>query len=125
VKTRNLKWASRSRSQPQSSPSRLKVQLILSNLFKAVKSESDYSRVTQAILGLLVSNLFLSVALGVAMKRVWTLINTLQILTHVPLLELPLTFPHNAKMFMKALYDISNVKLISKSQIIRWIGVFL
>jgi len=57
-------------------------------------------------------------ALGVAMKRVWTLINTLQIITHIPMLELPITFPVNAKMFMKALYDISNVKLIPKAQII-------
>jgi hypothetical protein len=75
--------------------------------------------VTQAVLGLFVSNLFLSMALGVAMKRIWTLINTLQVLTHIPLLELPLTFPINAKLFLQTLYDISNVKLIPKAQILQ------
>jgi len=70
-------------------------------------------------LGLFVSNLFLSMALGVAMKRIWTLINTLQVLTHIPMLELPLTFPFNTKVFLQTLYDISNVKLIPKAQIIQ------
>ncbi len=74
---------------------------------------------TQAVLGLFMSNLFLSMALGVAMKRIWTLINTLQVLTHIPLLELPLTFPKNTKLFLQTLYDISNVKLIPKAQIIQ------
>ena len=70
------------------------------------------------------SNFFLSMALGVAMKRIWTLINTLQVLTHIPLLELPLTFPFNTKLFLQTLYDISNVKLIPKAQIIQAFRLF-
>jgi hypothetical protein len=57
--------------------------------------------------------------LGIAMKRIWTLINTLQVLTHLPLLALPLYYPANFSFFLKTMYDISNVKLIPKAQILQ------
>jgi hypothetical protein len=56
------------------------------------------------------SNFFLSLFLGIAMKRIWTLINTLQILVMVP--KLSVSYPNNFNLLLQNLYDISNVKII-------------
>jgi hypothetical protein len=61
---------------------------------------------------MLVSNFFLSVALGLTMKRIWGIINFLQIATAMPNLKVHL--PTNVKLVMQALKDISNIKVIPK-----------
>jgi hypothetical protein len=48
--------------------------------------------------------------IGLAMKQIWALINTLQMITHIPLLEIPL--PGNLVMAIQTLADISNLKII-------------
>jgi hypothetical protein len=67
-------------------------------------------QVGSIVQGALISNMFLSVFLGVAMKRIWTLINTLQILVMLP--NLSVSYPSNFLICLKTLFDISNVKLI-------------
>ena len=59
---------------------------------------------------MLMSNIVLSAVLGITMKQIWTLINTLQILVLVPKLNIDL--PENVKLTLNGLYDISNMKLI-------------
>ena len=61
---------------------------------------------------MLVSNFFLSVALGLTMKRIWGIINFLQIATAIP--NLKVSLPTNIKLVMQALKDISNIKVIPK-----------
>jgi hypothetical protein len=63
--------------------------------------------------GALISNLFLSIFLGIAMKRIWTLINTLQILVMLP--KLSVSYPNNFLLLLQNLYDISNVKIIPEN----------
>jgi hypothetical protein len=63
--------------------------------------------------GALLSNLFLSIFLGIAMKRIWTFINTLQILVMLP--KLSVSYPNNVLLLLQNLYDISNLKLIPES----------
>lgn len=61
---------------------------------------------------MLVSNFFLSVALGLTMKRIWGIINFLQIATAMPYLKVSL--PTNIKLVMQALKGISNIKVVPK-----------
>ena len=60
--------------------------------------------------GAITMNLGLSVVLGLSLKQLWMLMNTLQILTNLPLLELSL--PSNVVMVAQSLRDISNMNLI-------------
>ncbi|CDW74295.1 UNKNOWN [Stylonychia lemnae] len=54
-------------------------------------------------------NMLLQVFLGFAMKRIWTLVNTLQIITHLPLLSLMI--PSNLMICLQSVIDISNLNL--------------
>lgn len=70
------------------------------------------------------SNLFLSMFLGIAMKRIWTLINTLQILVMLP--KLSVSYPTNLLLLLQNLYDISNVKVIPDNfsqKVLAFIGI--
>jgi len=62
---------------------------------------------------IILSSLFLSIAIGFAMKRVWGLINFLQIVTSMPILTVKL--PMNFRVLMKTLKDVSNMKLIPRT----------
>jgi len=64
---------------------------------------------------MLVTNIMLSAVLGIAMKQIWTLINTLQILVLVPKLNIEL--PENVKLTLTGLFDISNVKIIPQEYV--------
>ena len=64
--------------------------------------------------GAITMNLGLSVVLGLSLKQLWMLMNTLQILTNLPLLELSL--PSNVVMVAQSLRDISNMNLIPQAQ---------
>ena len=61
------------------------------------------------------TNIMLSAVLGIAMKQIWTLINTLQILVLVPKLNIEL--PENVKLTLTGLFDISNVKIIPQEYV--------
>jgi hypothetical protein len=80
--------------------------MLITNLKSAMK------RIESTMQGMLVSNFFLSVALGLTMKRIWGIINFLQIATAMP--NLKVSLPTNIKLVMQALKDISNIKLIPK-----------
>jgi hypothetical protein len=58
----------------------------------------------------LFANLFLVVALGASMKRMWSLLNTLQIFTNVTLLAV--TLPSNVGICLRTIVDTSNVQVI-------------
>ena len=61
----------------------------------------------------LIANLFLSVALGASMNRMWSLLNTLQIVTHITLLAV--TLPSNVGICLRIIVEISNVQVIPKA----------
>lgn len=58
------------------------------------------------------TNLILSVLLGVSMKRLWMLMNTIQILCNIPLLSIAL--PANALFTFQSLIEISKLNFIPK-----------
>jgi hypothetical protein len=58
----------------------------------------------------LIANLFLAVALGASMNRMWSLLNTLQIVTHVTLLAVSL--PSNVGICLRTIVEISNVQVV-------------
>jgi len=60
-------------------------------------------------------NIVLSLFLGVSLKKVWMLMNTLQILVNMPLLNIPMT--SNVLYLFQALIDLSNFNFIPKEQI--------
>jgi len=57
-----------------------------------------------------VLNFFLAAVMKLSMKRIWGLINTLQVLTLLS--QLIPNLPSNAVMCLKTLYDVSNLKMI-------------
>jgi hypothetical protein len=69
-------------------------------------SESSGTALTAIISG----NIFLSFILGVSMKKLWMMITTLQIMTHLPLLEIYI--PPNAVLCFSSIVDISNMNII-------------
>jgi hypothetical protein len=69
-------------------------------------------RVYSTMLAMLVSNFFLSVALGLTMKHIWGIINFLQIATVMP--DLKVSLPTNLKLVMQAMKEISNIKVIHR-----------
>jgi hypothetical protein len=71
-----------------------------------------FSLVDTSLTGSLVTNILLAGVLGLAMKQIWALINTLQILTLIPLMEINL--PYNLVFCLQALSDVSNLKIIPK-----------
>jgi|LauGreDrversion4_2_1035121.scaffolds.fasta_scaffold30220_2 hypothetical protein len=86
--------------------------------------KKTFYNVESAMKGTLISNLFLSMLLGIAMKRIWTLINTLQILVMLP--KLSVSYPENLLLLLQNLYDISNVKVIPDNfsqKVLSFIGI--
>jgi hypothetical protein len=61
----------------------------------------------------LIANLFLAVALGASMNRMWSLLNTLQIVTHVTLLATML--PSNIGICLTTIVEISNLQVVPKA----------
>lgn len=60
-------------------------------------------------------NIVLAIVLGVSLKRLWTMINTLQIIAHFPMLKI--NFPSNALLCFKSIIDIANMNIIPKAYI--------
>ncbi|TNV74293.1 hypothetical protein FGO68_gene12997 [Halteria grandinella] len=58
--------------------------------------------------------------LGVSLKKVWMLMNTLQILTNVPLLSIAL--PSNVLFTLQSLADLAKFNIIPKAQIKKYLS---
>ena len=58
----------------------------------------------------ILTNTSLSFFLNISMKNLWNLVTTLQLITHLPLLNIYI--PGNAVEVMKAFISISNLNLI-------------
>jgi hypothetical protein len=67
----------------------------------------------------LFANIFLVVALGASMNRVWSMLNTIQIVSHVTLLAVSL--PSNVGICLSSIVDTSNVQLVPKA----WVEMVL
>ena len=67
----------------------------------------------------LFANLFLAVTLGASMNRMWSLVNILQIVSHVTLLAVSL--PSNVWICLRTIVDTSNVQVVPKA----WVDMVL
>jgi hypothetical protein len=74
--------------------------------------EKAFALVDTTLTGGVVANAFIAVAMGASMKRMWILLNTLQIVTHIPLLTLSL--PSNLKVCLNTIISISSLSIIPK-----------
>ncbi len=71
--------------------------------------------VESSLTGSVAGNIILAGVLGLAMKQIFALINTLQVLTQIPLLAI--LIPANVETCLKGLMDVSNLNIIPKSVI--------
>jgi hypothetical protein len=78
---------------------------------------------SSALTGAISTNIFLSVLLGVSMKKLWMMITTLQIMTHLPLLAIYI--PPNAVLCFASIVDISNMNIIPKHYTDAILSVFV
>ena len=60
-------------------------------------------------------NMIVQMLLGFSMKKLWMLIGTLQIITHLAMLSI--VFPSNALLCLNSLQDFSNMQLIPKQYV--------
>lgn len=97
------------------------LRLIISEATKALKTFA--SSANSALTGAVTTNIFLSLFLGVSMKKMWMMITTLQIIVHLPMLKILL--PANTIMCFKTIVDISNMNIIPKAWINAALGVFI
>ena len=74
-----------------------------------------------AIIGAIVVNIFLAVALGVSTNKLWIMIGTLQIIAHFPMLKI--CFPSNALLCFQSIVDVANMNILPKSFIQKLMGV--
>ena len=71
-----------------------------------------FSLVDTSLTSGVIANIFIAVALGASMKRMWSLLNTLQIITHIPMLNFPL--PSNLDICLKTIRSVSSMNIIPK-----------
>ena len=67
----------------------------------------------KSIISGLFANLALSLILGISLKQMWKLFGTLQIITHIPLMNIPL--PSNVGVCISSLIDLINLKILPDS----------
>jgi hypothetical protein len=68
------------------------------------------------------TNLLLSIVAGVSMKKLWTMISSLQIIVHYPMLKIAM--PANLLKMLNAIVDIVNLGLVPKKYIKDFISKF-
>ncbi len=61
------------------------------------------------------ANLIVGIFAGLSMKRLWMMISAMQIITHYPLLKVPL--PANFLYFLRTIIEISNFGLLPNKYI--------
>ena len=76
-----------------------------------------------ALTGALQSNLILSVIAGVSMKKLWTMISSLQIIVHYPMLKI--SIPANLLKTLNSIVEIVNLGLVPKKYIKEFLGKFM
>lgn len=81
--------------------------------------ERSFTILDTSITSGLFANLFLAGALGASMKLMWSLMNTLQIVSHVTLLAVSL--PSNDGICLSTIVDTSNVQVVPKA----WVDMVL
>ncbi|CDW71772.1 UNKNOWN [Stylonychia lemnae] len=84
--------------------------------------QSFGSSSSNTLVGSVMLNFFLALALGLSLKQLWMLINTLQIICAMPLLQMQI--PSNFILFAQSLKDISNLNIIPKQYMSHLIGIF-
>ncbi|CDW83854.1 UNKNOWN [Stylonychia lemnae] len=84
---------------------------------------NNASTASSAITGAVTTNIFLSLVMGLSLKKLWMLIQTLQIIVHLPLLQIPL--PSNTILCFKSIVDISNMNVIPKEYIKTVVSAFV
>lgn len=72
-----------------------------------------FSAVSSSLESGIIVNAVLAVVLGASMKRMWALINTLQIITNIPYLGL--VVPTNFQVCLTLIIEISNMNVIPPS----------
>jgi hypothetical protein len=80
--------------------------------------------VESSLTGSVAGNIVLAGVLGLAMKQIFALINTLQLLTQIPLLAV--LIPANVETCLQGLMDVSNLNIIPKSvinKVLEWVGI--
>jgi hypothetical protein len=80
--------------------------------------------VESSLTGSVAGNIVLAGVLGLAMKQIFALINTLQVLTQIPLLAV--LIPANVETCLQGLMDVSNLNIIPKSvinKVLEWLGI--
>jgi len=68
------------------------------------------SATTNAITTVMASNAVLAIVLGSSMQVLWGMIDSLQLITHLPLVRL--SMPGNLKMFFSLVNDVLSFKVI-------------
>ena len=81
-----------------------------------------FSAASSSMTSGLVANLFLSVLLGFSLKQMWKLLGTLQIITHITLLNIPLA--SNFQVCLESIVNISNLSIIPQSFIDSTVNFF-
>eukprot|EP00347_Sterkiella_histriomuscorum_P006034 403354318 len=84
----------------------------LSNSSSTAMLQSLSGSAGSSMTGTITANLALSVVMGLSLKQLWMLMNTLQIIVNLPMLQV--SIPSNVVMLTSSLKDISNLNLIPK-----------
>jgi hypothetical protein len=74
----------------------------------------------KAVTGAVSTNLVLSFILGVSLKKVWQLMNTLQILVNIPLMSVNL--PANVIYMYQTLIELTKFNIIPKDKIKKYLN---
>lgn len=64
------------------------------------------------------ANLIFGIFAGLSMKRLWMMISAMQIITHYPMLKVPL--PANFLYFLRTIIEISNLGLLPKKYVMEF-----
>jgi hypothetical protein len=81
--------------------------------------QSVVEKAGKAVTGAVSTNLILSLFLGVSLKKVWMLMNTLQILVNIPLMTLSL--PSNVIYTFQTLIELTKFNFIPKDKVKKYI----
>ncbi len=76
-------------------------------------AEKTFSIIDTSLRGGFFINAILAVVLGASMRRMWSLINTLQILTMIP--ELGFEIPTNLVVCLEKIREVSNMNIFPES----------
>ena len=81
--------------------------------------QSVVEKAGTAMTGAVSTNLILSLFLGVSLKKVWMLMNTLQILVNTPLMTV--TLPSNVIYMFQTLIELTKFNFIPKDKIKKYV----